>query len=305
MVLRRESMTSRRLLPIAVMVFLSLLGGCRKRRPPAPYEFGSAKAVPAGPKKPAPKRTWETNYKMNIEGVSGEATFFAGSTANSSDDPWTVSAHFSLPVGTKIVMGKQSTTLTTSGWHTKVPIVEALAKAPAEEAIGKETDLGLSFTLDLPNYEAFEEKLPPQGVRGALAKGFGKIIDRPVTFPNESEKPGPLDGIVVVKGSHQVRLLGSSKTISDIDWIAIEETEKVPAHEKPCTGYDKPATLQMFDTEVKIYDRRTASVIAERKFAASSTCPSFAFVTAGKIASHVADDEVDKWARAELQKRKR
>lgn len=300
-------MISRVRMGIAIVFGLWVLGGCRRKRPaPRPHEPVPTVAH-VGPKKPAPPQVWEKNYAMKVEGVSAEASFFAGSTSNASDDPWVLSAHFTMPIGSKIVMGKQSTTLTARGssWHIKVPILELVGKVSAEDAMGKEVDLGLSFTVEMPGYEAFEQTLPPQSVREAIASGFGKIVDRPVHFPNEPEKPGPIDGVAVVKSAHQLRLLGSSKTVADIDWIAIVDADRTVSRETPCRGYGKPVTLQMFDSEVKIYDRRTASVIAEKKFAASSTCPTVAFVTNGKITNHADDGDIDKWARGELQKRKR
>ncbi len=297
-----------RLLGLAFCCAFSLLLGCKSKKRLS-YDDSTRhpvaqSAANKGPKKTAPEAKWD-DYKLTLVGVPGDASFFAGSVIHDSDDPWILSAHFTLPAGTKITLGSESGTVESSSWHCKVPIKDAIAKAPAEDSVGKKIDLGLTLQLEIPGYELVTQKLPLQSVKPAIGKGFARIVDRPVTFSSEPEK-SPIDGLLALDRNRTPRLFGNPKTTADIDLIAVEDQDDKPSREKTCTGYrkSKAVTLQMFDSDVKLYDRRSGKVLAERKFSASDHCPSFAFVTDGKTSNRVSDTDIDKWARAELQKRR-
>ncbi len=139
---------------------------------------------------------------------------------------------------------------------------------------------------------------------------FEEVKDGPVRFGDEPARPdGPPRSVIDANTSPQI--FGTATTIRDIDAVAISTTLPAVKSARQCGGYKdddgRPmaaVTLELKETEVKIYDRRTGKVIEQRRFAPKDECPSFVMVRAGsdpKTDSSVPHEEIQAWLQAWVQ----
>jgi hypothetical protein len=280
---------------IAVWLFFG------KSSPPSGERDGPSAAGDATP----PGYTWK-DYKLTLEGSKANASFFMSAASKSSDEaPLRVKGYFNdFPGGTKVKLGAEAgTTSDTGHLALQLDVKDKIGKLEVDK-LQKEVDVDVPLAIELPGKKPLDLKVPTLHVKRSLASGLAQVVDRPVAFAGEPASPGKPDAAAVVDHFGDMRVLGSASLVWDIDWVAVEETLEKDAPSKVCKGYEKvkEISLKLLDSQVKLYDRRTAKLLKEQRFKASDRCPSVAFVQEGSSKSYASKTDIDKWVRAQLGK---
>ncbi len=150
---------------------------------------------------------------------------------------------------------------------------DQFADVPVEEL--RDYRLGPDETLIIKTGSGREGSLELRPVTAWLA--IRSILEqvedrRPVTFENESE---PSDELSLYFGSDDV--YGPATTVGEIDLVAIRNRLPGAVGEVICEyeqGYGGPKkrTMLLKESEVVVYDRRTAEVVASNRFAPDAEC---------------------------------
>jgi hypothetical protein len=294
-------------------VALSSLGGCKKPPPPAEAEDEdedeekSSKKKKKGdsdkgdkgdksdkPKKAAAKtpdgvkltftaKSAGSNVDVAVSGIDakGEISCFG--------DLECALRLEKLPDDTKLKVGAQEATSANGRVTVNIPMGDVIAKASPGDALkyDKKLDPEQSVELTFADGVKVTEKLPPLTTKYLIESFLKKKLPNgtPVLFGKEVEVAQTTHTILNLTGGLTLDdVMGPAKTMTEVDWVAVEtRLPKRPAGKK-CTGYKstgekgpgREADLFFEDWEVKIVERRTGKVIETKKFEANDRCPMFA-----------------------------
>lgn len=311
-----------------VAIAVALLAGCDEKHPPATATPSTAPAgtAPAtgGGVQPAaaPLPLFFTIKTKNILqhekealGVRSEEFIYGGVTR------W-------FPVA----MESPYTTLpleitSAAGYTVQIGSTKAVADAKGMVQIaidfGPEVKKAVAATLIEGEHKLFTMgwiKLPTHVVASDGGRREGTIdLDGPKAFvlwlQGLSHGPLLLDGetaaasgrrSAMVVLSTSTDILGDPKTFADVDLVALE-TWKL--REKKCGPYvdDKGGNetfvpLEMWDTVVRLWDRRAGKELGKREFLAKATCPKTIHAKSTHESNDVAKEPIIKWVATFLKK---
>ncbi|MFO0549546.1 MAG: hypothetical protein U0271_14230 [Polyangiaceae bacterium] len=240
-------------------------------------------------------------------GKANAKFFMTGS--NKDKDPLFMNTYFSdFPAGAEVTVGETKGTTSESGYLSLDVDMNGKVGGQSLKAISNgAVDLGVQITIKAKDSETIEEKLPAMRVEAAVAAGLAKVRDGAVKFDGEPADDGKVGSIALVEVSSlsQIKLVGSADKLWDIDWVAVSE-KRESGRVKACSGYEKTAgdvNVTQVDSVVKIYDRRSGKLVAEKTFQPKDECPSFAMVSKDKTAkNYVSDSDIEPWVRENFDK---
>jgi hypothetical protein len=235
-----------------------------------------------GPDRPAPKAEWAdktVGYSRKLK-LSGLSEITAGAKGLDGAVQLNLSLK-KLPKGTVITVGEKKHTVEGNYDSMQAPTTFKLGDVSIKKAqdFKYQIDLGVTLKIKMPGRKELSTKVPPIPVRGALHDLFKKAADGPLQFAGEPESKGKADTAAILdRNANLKKIVGRGKVLQDIDLISFEEKEET-TRTKKCTGFKGgPIKLIMVDSNVRVYDRRTAKLIKEKKFTAKTKCPSLAYV---------------------------
>lgn len=289
-------------LKVIAMALLLTLAGCEK----------SQDQGPTAPK-PPPRRSWKANT-LSFAAVPGEATFALSTGATEQDDakPLVLEVRCrEFLKDTKIEIGSTSGTVSGGGeYEGRLDVRERVGKLGISDAIGGKADLDLKVTITVPGYEPVIEKLPSLEMGPALAYALSRAPDYGMSFKDEPAADGPPKSVAILgppSSKRQIRVVGPAERVWDIDWIALEERSDT-SRDKRCTGYSRriDVVLKMFDSTIKVFDRRTGKPLKDKAFEAPGQCPKNPLLNPdGSTLAYVLYTDVDAWLRGELGLKKK
>lgn len=267
-----------------VCIALSTAPGCKsnsENAAPAPSPPISAKAPAPRPAPPALDIEWvdvKTSFveKFKVKGSPNQT-----GEASIQQNTYEVTL-YGFPRGTKwSALDKNGVTDSASrATINAVDITEKLGAVPLDQA--KQRDVRLdpeaSMTLELPNGAKTEIKLPPARVGPAVYNTLKQATTGPVLFGKEPPDEKPMQSIII-GWAMEPEIIGNAKMAKDIDAVAISTQLADVKGTKKCTGYTGgkgDITLQLKETELVIYERRTGKQMAKKTFPPDQTCPKFA-----------------------------
>lgn len=168
-------------------------------------------------------------------------------------------------------------------------------------------DPELRAELKIPGKRT-EFALPPAKLLG-LTDILKKVENSPVLFEGEAEKEG--EGFAILSlTSLTPELFGKATLLQDVDGIAIHRRLDEVKGTKTCSGYKskgKPVpdlTLELKETEVVIYDRRSSDQVAKKIFPPEDRCPMFAFGGKGDRtqSSSAPTAAIENWLRTNVKR---
>jgi hypothetical protein len=266
----------------AILIAVAALVGCDKASDGNDADNGdksgkaSSKGGDLAPKKEL-EIEWPKDNKFVVKGEPkkyGECTVFRGT--------YQVTVH-GFPKGTKWTAGNKK-------GSTESPVFSILKIKDMQPEMGKlkiadltkaTLDPELSLTLEPPGYEA-KIKLPPGQVLG-LKDMLHKAENGPVLFGDESE--AAKQGLAILFfDSLRPKVFGKATLLEEVDAVAVSHMLDQVKGTKTCTGYSDNAgkampniELQLKETEVAIYNRRTGDQVAKKVFPPDDKCPQFTF----------------------------
>lgn len=282
-----------------MLVLAPALGGCEQGRESRPDGGGAA-----------PRPTWEAQ-KLTLQGAVGDMTFSV-SDGDSKNGPLVIEAYFSgFPAGTQLSIGSSSATASDTGeFRAKEDVRAKVGKLSVKSVLGDDVDLGLEVGIGMPGREVVTTALPPVAIKASLARAFGELPEQGWRFSGEPPYDGEARSVAIVgppSAKRQVRVLGRAEKVWDIDWVAIETRAETP-RVKPCGGYHRriDVKLKMYDSTLKVRDRRLGSSITEKVIQASDKCPKNPLLSPdGSTIAYILPADVDRWLRGELGLKKK
>lgn len=305
--------TSYILLTFLACSALSTLAGCKGKT-----EGGAAgdarsdgTASPAGA---APRPTtpldieWVKDDKFQVKGKPtqyGDVTIFRST--------YQVTIH-GFPKGTKwSALDKKG--IADSDVFAIIKILDMTEKigtvpADAEKQRDAKLDPEATLTLELPGGEKADIKLPPSDLGLSVDEMLKKVENGPVLFGKEPPDEKPMESILFIQGITP-ELFGRATVLRDVDAVAKATLLPDVKGTKKCTGYKdnagKPTSdieLNLKETEVVIYERRTGNVVTKKTFAPDDGCPMFAFRRAdekGKDSS-IPSEPIKAWLKTQIKR---
>lgn len=199
-----------------------------------------------------------------------------------TDGDYTVDL-IAFPRGTRWEVGGARGTVTSSE-YTYIKAVH-LADQLADLGVGEgrhSLTPHATLALTLPDCTTHQLPLPSLEADGALQQLLGRVPQGPVLFQGETgELHDPPRSLFVVAEYELPRLIGHAQRARDLDAVAIVRQLPEVKQTRTCTGYtdsdNKPApdvALRLKDTEVVVYDRRTAKSLKRLVLPPDPSCPS-------------------------------
>ncbi len=159
-----------------------------------------------------------------------------------------------------------------------IDMVEKLGTLPADATLRHKAKLDpeATFTLEVPGSAKLEIKLPPSDAGLSAETLLSKIDSGPVLFGKEPPDAKPMQSILLLDDVHP-DLFGRAETLRDVDALAKAQLLADVKGTKTCTGYKgnggKDIVMNLKETEVVIYERRTGKVTAKKSFPPNDKCP--------------------------------
>lgn len=214
-----------------------------------------------------------------------------------------------FPKGTQYAVGDQKGTIEDSyGSYAEVDVADKLGDVTIDGL--EKVDSGLSLKLSYPDGREGESKLPPVDFRYGLAEALKNAEHGPVRFGKEADDPKKTDSLLLVQPM-QFKLFGRGGKLSEVDYIAISTQLTEVTGTKTCTGYTDNAgnampamTVNLKESEVVIYDRRTGDVVTKKTFEPDNTCPQFVFTAkdANSMDNYPPDEIIEAWLKTQVKR---
>ncbi len=275
--------------------------GCDKGQESKEEGSTSTGAKSKGPDKPAPKAEWadkSVGYSRTLK-LAGLSEIRA--STKGADGALVLDLSLKkLPKGTVVNVGEKKHTVAQNYDSMQAPTKFKLGEVSLNKAkdYKYEIDLGLTLKVKLPGRKELSTKVPALPLRTALNDVFKDAADGPLQFAGEPEAKGKPDTAVILdRSGHFKKFVGRGKVLQDIDLVSFEEKEET-TRSKKCSGYKGgPIKLMMVDSTVRVYDRRTAKLVKEKKFKASTRCPSVAYVNRkdSTAKSYAKNRDIERW----------
>lgn len=248
---------------------------------------------------------WASEHKFEVKGSSeqyGEVAEFEGS--------FQVTLH-GFPEGTKWKCGDKSGKVE-SDIYDICKLGEATSKL-GSVSISKLSDAtldpGCTFSIETPAGGKGKVKLKPVRVGLSVEEALKKVENGPVTFGDEPKDEKPGQNVMLLQGLTP-KVFGPAQTLQDLDMIALVRQLAAVKGTKKCTGYkdrsDKPMPdldLQLKETEVTIYERRTGKQVERKIFPPDEECPMLTFQAKGdsKTDSSPPTQQIEDWLRQQIK----
>jgi hypothetical protein len=188
------------------------------------------------------------------------------------------------PSGTKIEFGKSSFTSTgDSSDKMTIELTEYLIGMKMKDLEGStpKAELKIPIKVSFPDGAVVTEEvvLPGQRAAKSVIPVLSAISKGPVMIPGEPPAAGDRS-MVYLEGASSSTLThyGADETFGELDLIAIKTN--LPERLKPCGEYKGAGKtgsfgVSFFDTNIKVYDRRSGKLLKEKTFTAPAmACPS-------------------------------
>lgn len=208
-----------------------------------------------------------------------------------------------FPVGTRWTVGQRSGQLDSDIFSTVrlVSIEDELGSVPV--ARYRTHTVGPTDTLEvqIPSGDRASIALRPLSVGFTVARTLEGIENGPVRFDPEPER-GARNSVALLETSG-FKVFGPAETVRDIDQLAVVRRRPEVVGEKHCGGEDargRPlpnVTLQLKETEVVVFDRRTGEVAESRVFPPQDRCPTIALPSSreGPRDSYPPTRDIEAW----------
>lgn len=257
------------------------------------------------PKKPAPTGEWQ-KYSTTLEfkDLKSRSLTPQVSVRLSTKDPGSLQIMAMNMPGAKIEMGDQTLKVPSTGIKDlQIDFRDRLSLVALEEIKkgSPKVEFDLKLKVELAGYKPMEATVPPIYV-SSVGSWFASVANGALLFPGEvapTEKAKPHVALLV-HGKMLRGVVGIGGTLRDIDWVAVATRRE--AGSKKCSGYDVGAlTLNLFDSDVAIYERRTGVKVDSKSFRATGTCPRTAYVGKDRTTSSSASStKIKQWVTYKL-----
>jgi hypothetical protein len=307
--------------PVVAVVFLLALS-CREAKPlaPPPASVPPAAAAPA----PAPKwKSSDSKYELFF-GSFEEFTFvdlgFGGKirvTANKrfalggvDSEPGTKEVSLAPWLGAVRIDGYHAASASLAAYRANRGKKQPVVEKPhfVDEKLPLELHVPLELWMSRDGSQRWKGELPPLPVGHHTAASIMKGVE-PLVFLDDAPAPEkPKTMLINFEFSRPLDpLLGPGTMFKDVDLVALS-TWKPTGKEKKCGGYSRipnvpgneVVTFALDEVEVRVIDRRTAKVVAEKTFPPQTKCPGFSSGTTGAIGANA--DVVEAWLKSQLPK---
>ncbi|MCB9744404.1 MAG: hypothetical protein H6741_21855 [Alphaproteobacteria bacterium] len=143
--------------------------------------------------------------------------------------------------------------------------------------------LPIAIQLQGESWAPIEATSPEFELKAYSAKLFlSPITEGPVAFVGDEADDSPETAAVLWRAD-DLYIIGEGTTLQDVDWI-ITEVWGEKASSKRCGGYsnvrgvpgDIRIEVQLFPSELTVYERRSGKVLATKSFPAQTGCPTWA-----------------------------
>jgi hypothetical protein len=185
-------------------------------------------------------------------------------------------------------------------WKKKTPVTPKRSLEPLDWGIPMEA------WLSPDGSQRWKGTLPPVAVRPSSAFAVLKG-EAPLVFLRDDAAPERPDTVFVnfEFGKPLDPLVGEGKMLRDVDWIAVS-TWRPTGKVKKCGGYGRipgvagntVVNVSLDEVEVRVIDRRTATVLGTRVFPPQNTCPGA--VTSTQAAVGANTDVIIAWLEKQL-----
>ena len=181
-----------------------------------------------------------------------------------------------FPRGSRWRAGDRSGIVDRDTYAEVASVREKLAEVPIAQIRSYRVDPETTVFFETNRSEGSVE-LEPITAWLAIRGLFEQVEDRrPVTFEND---PEPGDQLSLFSHGDS-NFYGPAQIVGEIDLVAFEERLPEVVAELHCEydiGEPTEQTLQLLDTEVRVYDRRTAELVASKRFSPEKRCPRSGF----------------------------
>jgi len=155
-----------------------------------------------------------------------------------------------------------------------VDVSERLAGLAPAEALGWDTwvDPKLEIELRVPGFAPTRVAAPPRKLAWGFRRGLARAVDHPVLFKGETAGDPPPARHTLVHTGGVVQVIGPAATLREVDWVAVEIP--LPQREgRACPVAEGGTAALVLDAHVvKVVERKTSRLVAERTFAAEDKC---------------------------------
>jgi hypothetical protein len=287
-----------RLLFAAVLV----AGACGKSNSSNSKSGPSAKGGDSSKPKPAPKPLDISFHDDELTAGEGKGHVLA----MGSNVTFTVEG---FPKGTEYEVGDQKGEIEDSyGKNIDVDVKQKLGDTQIDDL--EKFDSGLTLTISFPDGRTGSAKVPPVNFKFGLSDFLKKAEHGPVMFGKEGDDPKKTDSLLYPVAM-DVKVVGRAGKLSEVDYIALANLSGDAKSTKTCGGYhdnDGKAmpdiTLNLKETEVVIYDRRTGDVVQKKTFPPDDECPMFTFQQADQNStdSSIPEEQVEAWLKTQVKR---
>ena len=258
----------------ALIVSSGCISGCKSNdKSAATKPAPSASAAP----KTGPLEVKWVGKRFSIEGERARGNFVVPSAPEGGSSGLVVRSYlYDFPPGTKATFGGK-----TEAVQEGKPLVQGaefadkIAALSLDDVQRKRVELELPLTVQYPGRGELKLKTPPLRIAHAIAHDLTEAEKKAVVYKGEKAEAGPLDTVAVIRvrsRSRRMRILGTGKTVADIDWVALERTHGEPKNlDCPRQGA-KPRVIKLTDLEIAIFDRRTGKPVESKVFPGKGQC---------------------------------
>lgn len=278
---------------------LIVISGCKSNETKAGAT--AAPSASAVAKKGALDVKW-VGKRFSIEGERARGNFVVPTRPDDSGGLVVRSYLYDFPAGTKATFGSGKPEAVKEG----KPLVQTadfsnkVAGLGLDDVQRKRIELDLPLTIDYPGRGQLKLKSPPLRIAHAIANDLTRAEKGPAKYPGEAGEASTLDTVAIIRvrsRSRRMRVLGTGKTVADIDWVALEQTHGEPRKVECPRAGKQPRVIKLTDLEVAVYDRLTGKAVETKVFPGKAQCTPPA---KGAKAPPSQREEIDTWLRGKL-----
>jgi hypothetical protein len=283
-----------------VAAYLLVDGG-----PPASSRSGSSPAADRPPPEPF-EIEWVSDHEFVVRGHANRK----GRVSIHGDGGYKLMLQ-GFPEGTRWTVGDKKGVIRSRA--SEFADIEAVNRAELGEVpLDRYRTYGLGPTgtliLELPSGQTGTTELRKASPRSFIDEALKQIQNgRPLRFGDEPEPREAPNAIILYRPSG-FETFGAAETFADVDLVAFSNRLPEVKDEIICSGYTDPdgtptsdLTIRLKETEVVVYDRRTADVAHTKIFAPDAECPSFRMGDETTRDSYPPRREIHAWLRSLLR----
>lgn len=206
--------------------------------------------------------------------------------------------------GTTWEIGGQRGTVDAKGLG-EVTLEQGAALRALAPATLDEVDLGVRVVLTLPKGRSGSFPVPALSFVSQVKNALEAVDKGPVRFgADEADEAAALalDGAFFVDGLTDRQFIGAAPTLAAVDLVALTQRLKESKGKKGCefqdrsTGKMVTVEINLVDTEVTLWDRRTGKQVEKHVFGPDEECPALTFTRPGESQdSYIPHDAIVAW----------